>query len=176
MSTAEVPRCRCRRREPTNLRCSRCETPICPYCSVSTVTGFICRSCAAPTNVVMLQLNPGRVILALLACFSVSAVAGWLFGAIIGRFGFFALWGGLLLGGLTGEITLRVSGRKRGPIMEAVAGGGTALGLLAGWALWASSFVPMLPGMQISLFPTSPWVLASFGIAIFSAVSRIRYV
>jgi hypothetical protein len=175
MAASEETRCLCRRHEPTNLRCARCETPICPECAVSTVTGFICRKCASPTNVAALQLDPGRALLAFAVCLALSTIGGWLFGSFIGRLGFFSLWGGVLFGGLNGDLALRVSGRKRGPIMEAIAGGSTLLGMLAGYAIWAEGVAARLQLGPILLLPTSPWIIASFAIAVFISVSRIRY-
>lgn len=173
---SEPLRCSCRRHAVTNLRCARCETPICPDCAVVAPAGMLCRECGSPKHSPLFQVSAGNLALAFLVCLGVSVLGGWLLVGVGLGFGFFALWGALLFGGAVGEVALRVTGRKRGLQMELLAGGTTAAGMLAGWLIKALSFQPP-PGVPVAfpLFPGSPLFYLMAGVAVFAAVSRIRY-
>ncbi len=118
----------------TALRCSRCDTPICPKCLVQTPVGARCRDCArlAKSPVYTVQ---GRYLARAIAA---AAIGGVGMGLI---WGFASLWipglafGGifvsLILGaglgfGFTRIMELAVN-RKRGPVIVSCAMGGIAL-------------------------------------------------
>jgi hypothetical protein len=137
---------------------------------------MLCRECGGPKNSPLFQVSAGSLALAFLVCLGVSVLGGWLLVGVGLGFGFFAFWGALLFGGAVGEVALRVTGRKRGLQMEMLAGGTTAAGMLAGWLIKALSFQPP-PGVPVAfpLFPGSPLFYLMAGVAVFAAVSRIRY-
>jgi hypothetical protein len=167
--------CTCRRRAATNLRCARCDTPICPDCSVLAPAGMLCRACGSPRGSRLFQVSLSNLARAYLACLGAAVFGGWLLVGLLG-FGFFALWGAFIYGGLVAEVALRVTGRKRGPQMEVLAGVCSAGGLLAGWGFHIMSYrLPVAPATFFFL-PTGPWFYLMAGIAVFAAVSRIRYI
>lgn len=137
---------------------------------------MLCRECGNPKHSPLFQVSAGNLALAFLVCLGVSVLGGWLLVGVGLGFGFFALWGALLFGGAVGEVALRVTGRKRGLQMELLAGGTTAAGMLAGWLIKALSFQPP-PGVPVAfpLLPGSPLFYLMAGVAVFAAVSRIRY-
>jgi len=159
----------------TVIRCGKCETPVCPKCSVIGPAGIRCRDCAALRSSHLYQVDPSRLALGVLASLAVGVAGGYAL-ALFFRFGFFLLWGGLLLGGAVGEVLLRVMGRKRGTTMEMTAGVCAGLGVLAGLAAWflANGFIPSLPAI-IAFMQRNPFYFFAMGIAVFSAVSRIRF-
>jgi hypothetical protein len=170
---AEPIRCNCRRRAITGLRCSRCETPICPDCSVVGAVGSLCRACGSPHNRPLFQVGAGRLALAYVVCLAVGTAGGYVLFGMFRGFGFFQLRGAFLYGLAVGEVALRVTGRKRGPQMEILAGVCAAIGLFLGWA--AAVGHGAIPGAALLLhFLASFMCLIDVGIACFAAVGRIR--
>lgn len=121
----------------TALRCSRCDTPICPKCLVQTPVGARCRDCArlakSPVYTVKGQYLVraiaaavvGGVVMGLIWGFASLAVPGLAFGGI-----FVSLILGAALGfGFTRIMELAVN-RKRGPVIVACAMGGIGLATL----------------------------------------------
>lgn len=118
----------------TALRCSRCDTPICPKCLVQTPVGARCRSCARIARSPVYTVNGqylvraiaagllGGIAMGLIWGFASRAVPGVAFGGI-----FVALILGAGLGfGFTRIMELAVN-RKRGPVVVACAMGGILL-------------------------------------------------
>ncbi len=167
-------RCSCRRHAPTNLRCMRCDKPICPDCSVVAPVGHQCRECGRSRNASLLQASAGGLVLAFAASLGVALFGGWLLLGMGGGFGFFGLWIAYFYGLLVAETALRVTGRKRGLPMEIVAGVNAALGLVIGWLLpiLARGGPQMLALLAASLHPS--WTYILVGVAVFAAVSRMR--
>lgn len=133
--TTAVPRCQCRRKAETSLSCSRCSAPICPDCSVVATVGMICRSCARGSKNPLHQIAPGRFVLASIACLAASLLGGWLFLSLSFGIGFISLWAAYLFGLGIGEIALRLTGRKRGLVMEILAGSSVVLGMIGGFGI-----------------------------------------
>jgi hypothetical protein len=121
----------------TELRCGRCEKPICPRCLVYTPGGTRCPDCARLRRPVMYELAPLDYAKAAGAALIVAVVLG-VAGTILLRpggglpFGFFlALLIGAGAGALMAEAITRVTRGKRGRAMQLVA----TLGLVAAWLL-----------------------------------------
>lgn len=171
---SEFPlRCRCRKQAPTSLRCARCSVPICPACSVVAPAGQLCGDCGGVRSSSRLYTVPAPQLAATAAATLAAALlGGWLLAAI--RLGpFFNLWIGYLYGLGIAEVSLRVSGRKRGTHMELLAGICVAVGILGGWALRAPAIG--LPPMQVvTAHLKYLWDLILAGVAIFAAVTRVR--
>lgn len=174
MSTVPL-RCKCRRQAVTSLRCARCSIPICPDCSIVAPAGMLCRECGSSKRSPLLQVSAPSLLLAYLVCLGVGVVGGWLLREVL-PFGFFALWGALFYGIVIAEVALRVTGRKRGTQMEILVGVCSALGLLGGHLLPLLSH--QVPGSVAvtMLLSTDIWFYLTAAVAVFSAVSRIRYI
>lgn len=122
----------------TELRCGRCEKPICPRCLVYTPGGTRCPDCARLRRPVMYELAPLDYAKAVGAALVVAAALGFA-GAILLRPGggvpFFGLMLALLAGAGAGaamaEAMTRVTRGKRGRAMQLVAAGG----LVGAWLL-----------------------------------------
>ena len=120
----------------TNLRCGRCDTPICPKCSIPGPVGMRCRDCAAQKSSALYQIHPAR--------FALAAVLGLLAGTIVGAVldyttgTGFSLWiilfAGPVIGRFVGDLIVRAAGRKRGLPLEILAGVSVVGGaVLAQW-------------------------------------------
>ena len=105
----------------TDLRCGKCEQPICPKCMVQTPVGARCPKCAALKKLPVYEISTIFYIRAIAAGLATAAVSGaiWPF---IPLGGFFLFFIALVIGYVVGEgISLAVN-RKRGPGLQIIAG------------------------------------------------------
>jgi hypothetical protein len=122
---------------------------------------MLCRECASNGRSPLFQVQPGLLALSIVACLGVASLGGWiLFSNMLGYFGLMLAF---LLGIGVAETALRITGRKRGTKMEAVAGACTAIGMLAS-------------GLVVSPMFFSLWPVLMVVVATVSAVNRIRYI
>ena len=171
MTTSASLRCQCRRKAETSLSCSRCDAPICPDCSVVAPVGMICRACARGGKNLLHQVSPGRFALAAAACLAASLFGGWVLASRVVGFDFMGLWAAFLFGIGIGEIALRITGRKRGRLMEILAGSSVVLGVAGGVAI-DLLLHPETAGRAFYL--TNPLTYVMLILATISAVGRIR--
>ena len=106
----------------TNLACGKCGQPICPKCLVQTPVGARCPDCAALKRLPTFQIPT--------AYFARAIGAGSLTALALGAIWPFIPWGGFLLfllamgiGYAIGEVVSLATNRKRGPGLQAIAGG-----------------------------------------------------
>jgi len=139
-----VYRCTRHPKVETRLRCGKCETPICPKCSVMTPVGARCRDCASNRSSHIYQIAPAQYLLAFAVAFGLSWVASFV--GVLGVLGFFALFYAPLIGSLIGKAVLRVVQGKRGTPLAVTAAAGIVLGaLLPISSLWGA--VPVQAGI-----------------------------
>ncbi len=101
----------------TSLTCSRCGKPVCFRCMVYTPVGIRCRECASSPRSGVYAPSIGQIAKSFLAVLPLSVVLG----ALWMMYPRYAFWIALVLGFVGGEMISLVSGRKRGPEMQAVA-------------------------------------------------------
>jgi hypothetical protein len=154
----------------TELRCSRCETPICARCMVHTPVGARCRDCAQVRRIPTYNMSSQTFARAIGAALVGGAAVGiaWGFFNII-TYVFFGLIGGLAVGFAVGELVSVATNRKAGPPLQAVAVGGVIVAYLVRLGL---------------LFAIGDWVFEDVrtdiygiivaGIAAFVAAGRLR--
>lgn len=162
-------RCMCHHHAVTNLRCSRCETPICPDCSVVGPVGMLCRTCGNPRHSPLYKVEATSLAKAYAACLGLGLLYGAVALPLFAHFGFIGLWIGFLYGGGLAEVGLRVAGRKRGLAMEIMAGICAGGGALAGLFLLSLITTPSLIGLMFS-----PFVWINIIVATVAAVLRLR--
>ena len=118
----------------TALRCSRCDTPICPRCLVQTPVGARCRDCAqlakSPVYTVSGQYLVRAVSAAVLGGTAMGLVWGFASRNVAG-IAYGGLFISILLGAALGFGFTRImefaTNRKRGPVIVACAMGGILL-------------------------------------------------
>ncbi len=117
----------------TALRCSRCETPICPRCLVQTPVGARCRDCARVARSPIYVLSRGHMLRAGVAALVGGVVMGLAWGLILlpFTFGIFGIFVGAALGYGFTRVMNFATGLKRGP---AVVGFAIA-GIVIAWAM-----------------------------------------
>jgi len=162
----------------TNVRCGKCDKPICPKCMIPGPAGMRCPDCASLRSTALYQIHPARLALA--------AVVG----LVVGIFGAFAcsmlsywvIFAGPIFGGVEAQAILWASGRKRGPMLEVIGIGSIIIGYI----------ITMLPSILLMFNPpaaTTPgidpgmawgiarivWHLVGAGLAISACYGRLKY-
>lgn len=118
----------------TALRCSRCETPICPRCLVQTPVGARCRDCARISRSPVYSLSRAHLVRAAAAAIGGGLVMGFAWSIVLIPFaytiGIFAvLVTGAALGYGFSRMLEFATGRKRGPAVVAFG----ILGIAIAW-------------------------------------------
>ncbi len=113
----------------TALRCSRCESAICPACLVQTPVGARCRDCARVVRAPIYVLSAGHLLRAGTAAVLGGVAMGVLWALILLPFtvGFFSIFIGAGLGYVFTRLLELATGGKRGPAMVAFAAAGIAI-------------------------------------------------
>ena len=138
---ATVTQCARHPETETALRCSRCETPICPRCMIQTPVGARCPDCAKIARSPIYTVTPGVAAKA----FGAAAVGGVVMGLIWGlillpfSFGFLSIFVGIGLGWVFTRMMDIVTRRKRGPYIAGFA----MMGIAIAWAMQPLIFVPL---------------------------------
>ena len=110
----------------TYVRCGRCDRPICTSCAMMGPVGLRCRTCGKPSRDPLTHLTPVQATTGAAAALGAGTI-----GAFIGlQIGIFAIFVGAFIGGMIGDAVLRVTGYKRGPVMNVIIGGGLVGGLI----------------------------------------------
>ena len=143
----------------TNLRCGKCEAPICHKCSVQTPVGARCPDCAKRTRLPVFQVSKTGYLKALGIGVATAAVFGIVWGLIVPYllgYGYLLI----LLGAyIISELMNKALNHKRGRGLQIIAGGCTILCYV--FAIGT--------GLCINLFS-----LAALAIGVILATSRFR--
>lgn len=114
-------RCALHPETETNLRCGKCEQPICPKCLVQTPVGARCPECAALKRLPVYAVSP--------VLYARAIAAGLTTASALGAIWPFLPFGGFLwliiaagIGYAIGEVVSLSVNRKRGPGLQAIAG------------------------------------------------------
>jgi hypothetical protein len=146
MTNDTTTRCATHPDVETELRCSRCETPICPRCLVQTPVGSRCRRCANLRRPPMYEMGPGGYLRAFGAALVFGVLIGLAWALLlpaVGRFfGFFVFFLAIGLGYLAGEVIERATNRKRGPVVQGAAVSGLVLAYLVRNLVIGAAIVP----------------------------------
>lgn len=157
----------------TALSCGRCATPICPSCAVAGAVGMLCPSCGSSRSSHLYQVQPGRFALAAVVGLAAGTVVGLGLQQIAGSFILFLFFLASAVGGAVGELILRVTGRKRGPKVEFLAGlsivGGAFLSVLIRHGSHLS--IAFLMNWGYSLI----WFLVATALMAAAAIGKIKY-
>jgi hypothetical protein len=155
----------------TALRCSKCETPICPRCLVPTPVGARCPDCAQIRRIPTYNISGETYARAIAAAAIGGVVLGgvWAFLDPLTYGLLLAALAGLALGyGIGGLISFATS-RRAGPPVQAIAVAGVLLayGVRVGLLLSLTTF-------DLGDLRTDLAGLIVAGLAAFSAASRLR--
>ncbi len=148
---------------PTTLRCNRCNKPICSKDAVRTAVGYRCKTCVRQQQDVFFNATQADYVIAAI----VALPIGYLAQRFVPQLGFFVIFLGPAIGGLAGEAIWRVTGRRRGRYVWAVALASLALGALA--VLW-----PQLLAFGAQAFTGILWDAVFFVLMAGAVLARLR--
>ena len=168
----------------TVLRCSRCDTPICPRCLVQTPVGARCPTCANPTRLPTFEVTGGVFLRATGAGVAAGAMLGAIW-SVLPLGGFLALLPAAGAGYALGEVVSRAANRKRAAPLQVLAAVLSLATFL--WAQMAgvllTAGLAALPGPQV-LVPlalavltrtlSNPFLWLVLAVTILVAVGRVR--
>ena len=151
---------------PTNLRCGRCETTICPDCMVYAPVGARCPDCAKTAPLPMFDVSNLELAKAVAVSLLIGVGGGLLIGflapVLFGLLEVVALAG---LGYTIGELVSKSVNRKRGTALQYVAVSGVA----------AAFLTSLIVSVAIIGYPLSAiWALIGAAVGGYLAVSRFR--
>ena len=147
---------------PTNLRCSRCEKPVCPRCMVQAPVGIRCREHGQGQKVPTYQISRGYLARGIGAGLAIGVAGGTTLALVVlprawpVPFGTMIVLGGF--GYLLGEGISRATNRKRGRPLVIVA---------VASILIASGIIFYFTGLDLPM-------LFGTGVSIYLAVTRLR--
>ncbi len=109
----------------TELRCGKCDTPICPRCMIQTPVGARCKSCANLRRPVMYTVPATLIVRGYAAAIGTAIVVGGLWAFLLPRaatlLGFLIFFAAAGYGWLAAEAVGRATNRRRGPSLQAAA-------------------------------------------------------
>lgn len=97
---------------PTNLRCNKCGTPICPRCAVSTPVGYRCKNCVRSQQATFYTNLWYDYPLAAAVSLAIGGVAQVILFLV--PYLLVVLFAGVLVGGIVAEAVRLVNGKRRG--------------------------------------------------------------
>jgi hypothetical protein len=157
----------------TALSCGRCATPICPSCAVSGAVGMLCPSCGSNRSSHLYEVNQGRFALAGVIGLAAGTVVGLITQMVSGTFILFLLFAASAVGGAVGELILRLTGRKRGPKVEFLAGLSVVGGALLSLLIRHGTHLNLAYFMGHGYFMV--WFLVATALVAAAAVGKIKY-
>ena len=151
----------------TNLRCGKCNKPICPKCMVQTPVGAKCPECARLYKLPTYRVSTVYYLRASGTALGIAIVTGLVWGVISGFVPFFYL--NLILAGgagyAIGEVVSLSVNRKSSRGLAAIAGIAVVISYLVN--IFSFGGLPFGPFRII-------FDLVAIGIGIYVAVKRIR--
>jgi hypothetical protein len=150
----------------TNLRCGKCDKPICPKCMVQTPVGARCPDCAQLHKLPTYRVSSRYYLMAAGVAVGMATICGLAWGAIEWAVPLFSL--NLLLapgaGYAIGEAVSRSVNRKRGTGLAII--GGMAVALSYAFTFF---FPDVIPSGYFILYH-----ILAVALGIFVAVNRLR--
>jgi len=136
---------------------------------------MLCRNCGSSRSAHIYQIRPERLVLAGLLGLAAGTGVGLALQTISGVFFFFMFFVASAVGGFVGELILRVTGRKRGPKIEFLAGlsviGGAIISLGIQYGRFGMTHMIALITHSYSLI----WFVIAVGLTAAAAIGKIKY-
>jgi len=175
--TDEVMICVNHPNRETQLRCNRCNQPICAACAVLTPVGYRCRACIRGQQKIFETTRQFDLPVA----FVVSTVAVLIAAAVLSYLSFWGLFVAPVAGGIIAEIIRWCTRRRRNqrlPLVAAIGGGVGVIGylgylVLSGLVYYFTSSginLAVLGSMLLSLI----WPLAHGALMISALYYRLK--
>jgi hypothetical protein len=134
---------------------------------------MLCPSCGSSRESHLYQVKPARFALAAVLGLAAGTIVGLGLQMVSGTFVLFLLFVASAVGGAVGELILRITGRKRGPKIEFLAGlsvvGGALLSLVIRYGTHLSFSLLVAQGYYFVWFVIATLLMAA------AAVGKIKY-
>jgi len=147
----------------TNLRCNRCEKPICPRCAVSTPTGYRCKECVRGQQ----KIFETSLWYDYLSASILGGVLSFLGSMIVPRFWLFTLILAPVAGVIIAEVIRFVTRRRRSRRLFQIVAIAVAVGSLP---LLATGILYLISGNLGSI-----WDVVLRGVYTFVVTSTVYY-
>jgi hypothetical protein len=170
MNGPRAMRCTTHPEVETNLRCGKCDKPICPKCLVQTPVGARCRECARLYKLPTYRVSGSYYLRAAGTALGLAVVTGLIWGLIESFLPsyIFSLIAAAGIGWVIGELVSLAVNRKRSGGLAAI--GGAAVVICYGIAYLVEYF---RSGFTFNLYP-SIFTLVALGIGVYFSVNRLR--
>jgi len=157
----------------TELRCGRCEKPICPRCLFHSPVGARCRQCANIRRLPTYNISAAFLLRGAGAALAVGLAVGGLWALLLPFSGglFFGAIVGVGVGYAVGEAVSVAANRKAGPPLQAIAAAGVVLAYLVRSAFLAAGY----KGVEFSELVTEDifgYLVVVLGVVV--AIGRLR--
>jgi hypothetical protein len=153
----------------TNLRCGKCDKPICPKCMVQTPVGARCRECARMKRIPTYNISSTQYIKAIAVALVLSAVTGMAWSTLRSWLSFIYIdfIVALLIGYTIGELVSLSINKRRGTKLQVVAG-------LAVVLSYVISRTELNHGNIEIFVDFSIWSLFALFVGVVVAINRLR--
>ncbi len=153
----------------TNLRCGKCDKPICPKCMIQTPVGARCRECARLKRIPTYNITPVQYTKAIAVALVLSIVTGIVWSSLRSWLSFlymdFIL--ALLIGYAIGELVSLSINKRRGTKLQVVAG-------LAVVLSYVVSRSDLFDGSIKIFVDFSIWSLFALFVGVVVAINKLR--
>ena len=129
----------------TNLRCGRCDTPVCPRCRVHGPVGIRCLDCGRPPQLPQYQVSTLQLLRAMGASLGMGIFGGFIL-LFLPLYGIFYLIVTAGFGLIVAEMTSYAANSKRGPKIAIIAVVGTIVGHVLMVVFWGTVSLFLLLG------------------------------
>jgi hypothetical protein len=171
MTDPDTLRCAAHPNVETNLRCGKCDKPICPRCIVETPVGARCRECARVNKLPTFKVSGKYYIRAAGTALGMAVVTGLIWGfveAFLSSY-FFGVIIAAIIGWAIGQVISLAVNRKRNHWLAVIGG----IAVVMSWSIihLGQLFAIVLTGLDLS------WIiftLVSLAAGIYFAVNRLR--
>ncbi len=153
----------------TNLRCGKCDKPICPKCMIQTPVGARCRECAHLKRIPTYNITPAQYTKAIAVALVLSFVTGIVWSSLRSWLSFLYIdfIVALLIGYAIGELVSLSINKRRGTRLQVVAG----LAVVLSYVISRTN----IDDGSIKIFVDfSIWSLFALFVGVVVAINRLR--
>ena len=153
----------------TNLRCGKCDKPICPKCTIQTPVGARCRECARLRRIPTYNITAAQYVRAIVVALVLGIATGIVWGRLRSWLSFlyldFIL--ALLIGYAMGELVSLSINKRRGTRLQIVASLAVILSYIASRADLVDGSIKIFVDFNI-------WSLFALFVGVVAAINRLR--
>jgi hypothetical protein len=153
----------------TNLRCGKCDKPICPKCLVQTPVGARCRDCARLRRIPTYNITPLQYTKAIAVALVLSIVTGIVWSRLRSWLSFlyldFIL--ALLIGYAIGELVSLSINKRRGTKLQVLAGLAVVLSYITSRSDLVNGSIKIFVDFNV-------WSLFALFVGVVVAINRLR--